>query len=123
MFSNLAPRVSAPRVSTALGLSPRERQIRAGMADGLTNKAIAARLGLSAHTTDDYARDPRKAQRQHPRRRRGKGDARPADLKQSPRPDVSHWDRIDLEGCFRGDEENRRYRERHHRFIQNGEIP
>ena len=56
MFSNLAPRVSAPRVSTALGLSPRERQFRAGMADGLTNKAIAARLGLSAHTTDDSAR-------------------------------------------------------------------
>lgn len=26
------------------------------MADGLTNKAIAARLGLSAHTTDDSAR-------------------------------------------------------------------
>jgi len=56
MFSKLAPRVSAPRVSTAPGISPRERQIREGMADGLTNKAIAARLGLSAHTTDDSAR-------------------------------------------------------------------
>ncbi|MSU48305.1 MAG: response regulator transcription factor [Opitutus sp.] len=51
MFSNLAP-----RVSTAPGLSPRERQIIEGMADGLTNKEIAARLGLSAHTTDDYTR-------------------------------------------------------------------
>lgn len=51
MFSQLAP-----RTSHAPGLSPRERQIVEGMADGLTNKEIAARLGLSVHTTDSYTR-------------------------------------------------------------------
>lgn len=51
MFSRLAPR----ETSTA-GLSPRERQIIEGMAEGLTNKEIADRLGLSAHTTDGYTR-------------------------------------------------------------------
>ncbi len=51
MFSKLAP----PE-STGPGLSPRERQLIEGMADGLTNKEIATRLGLSAHTIDDYTR-------------------------------------------------------------------
>lgn len=51
MFSQLAP-----RASHAPGLTPRERQIVEGMADGLTNKEIAARLGLSVHTTDSYTR-------------------------------------------------------------------
>lgn len=51
MFSQLAP-----RASHAPGLTPRERQIIEGMADGLTNKEIASRLGLSAHTTDSYTR-------------------------------------------------------------------
>lgn len=51
MFSRLAP-----RESDLTQLSPRERQIIEGMADGLTNKEIAARLGLSAHTTDAYTR-------------------------------------------------------------------
>ncbi len=51
MFSRLAPRTPAlPE------LSPRERQVVEGMVEGLTNKEIAARLGLSAHTTDDYTR-------------------------------------------------------------------
>lgn len=51
MFSRLAPRETA-----MAGLSPRERQIIEGMVDGLTNKEIAERLGLSAHTTDGYTR-------------------------------------------------------------------
>lgn len=51
MFSRFAP-----REANAPALSPRERQIVEGMADGLTNKEIAARLGLSAHTTDAYTR-------------------------------------------------------------------
>lgn len=52
MFSKLAPRQTAE----AAMLSPRERQIIEGMAAGLTNKQIADRLGLSAHTTDSYTR-------------------------------------------------------------------
>lgn len=52
MFSKLAPRKEAE----AAMLSPRERQIIEGMAAGLTNKQIADRLGLSAHTTDSYTR-------------------------------------------------------------------
>lgn len=52
MFSKLAPR----KETDAFLLSPRERQIIEGMAAGLTNKQIADRLGLSAHTTDSYTR-------------------------------------------------------------------
>jgi DNA-binding NarL/FixJ family response regulator len=52
MFSRLAPR---PETAPTM-LSPRERQIVEGMAAGLTNKEIAGRLGLSAHTTDSYTR-------------------------------------------------------------------
>lgn len=51
MFTRLAP-----KESPAAGLSPRERQVVEGMAAGLTNKEIAAKLGLSAHTTDGYTR-------------------------------------------------------------------
>ncbi len=51
MFSRLAP-----RETTVLALSPRERQVVEGMAEGLTNKEIAAKLGLSTHTTDGYTR-------------------------------------------------------------------
>jgi DNA-binding NarL/FixJ family response regulator len=51
MFSRLAPRETA-----APALSPRERQVVEGMAEGLTNKEIAAKLGLSTHTTDGYTR-------------------------------------------------------------------
>jgi len=51
MFSRLAPKEN--RGTT---LSPRERQVVEGMAAGLTNKEIAAKLGLSAHTTDGYTR-------------------------------------------------------------------
>ena len=51
MFSQFAP-----RAGHAPGLTPRERQIVEGMADGLTNKELAARLGLSIHTTDSYTR-------------------------------------------------------------------
>ncbi|MDP3069958.1 MAG: response regulator transcription factor [Opitutaceae bacterium] len=52
MFSRLAPRATDSSV-----LTPRERQIVEGMADGLSNKQIAARLGLSPHTTEDYTRN------------------------------------------------------------------
>ena len=52
MFSRLAPRETVPTPA----LSPRERQVVEGMADGLTNKEIAAKLGLSTHTTDGYTR-------------------------------------------------------------------
>ncbi|MBP7142283.1 MAG: response regulator transcription factor [Opitutaceae bacterium] len=51
MFSRLAP-----KENLAMALSPRERQVVEGMAAGLTNKEIAAKLGLSAHTTDGYTR-------------------------------------------------------------------
>lgn len=46
----------APSTGDTVSLSPRERQIVDGMAEGLTNKEIAARLGLSTHTTDGYTR-------------------------------------------------------------------
>jgi DNA-binding CsgD family transcriptional regulator len=36
------------------GLSPREREVVAAVARGLTNKEIAARLGLSAHTVKEH---------------------------------------------------------------------
>lgn len=52
MFSRLAP-----RATDSPALTPRERQIVEGMADGLSNKRIAARLGLSPHTTEDYTRN------------------------------------------------------------------
>lgn len=53
MFSQLAPQSGGEQT---LSLSPRERQIVEGMSAGLTNKEIAAKLGLSAHTTDSYTR-------------------------------------------------------------------
>jgi DNA-binding NarL/FixJ family response regulator len=53
MFSKLAPQSSD---ESSMALSPREKQIVEGMAAGLTNKEIAAKLGLSAHTTDSYTR-------------------------------------------------------------------
>ena len=45
MFSKLAP-----RESNDVGLSPRERQIIEGMADGLTNKEIAEKLVITTNT-------------------------------------------------------------------------
>ena len=38
--------------ATPLDLSPRQRQVLQGLADGLTNKQIAARLGLHKRTVD-----------------------------------------------------------------------
>jgi len=51
MFSRLASGTAA-----AATLTPREREVVEGMAAGLTNKEIAVRLGLSAHTVDGYTR-------------------------------------------------------------------
>lgn len=51
MFSRLAPQPAAQL------LSPRERQVIELMADGLTNKEIAARLTLSIHTVVEYVGD------------------------------------------------------------------
>lgn len=51
MFSRLAA-----SANPELDLSPRGSQIIKGTAAGLTNKVIAKRLGLSAHTTDSYTR-------------------------------------------------------------------
>lgn len=51
MFSRLAPQPAAQL------LSPRERQVIELMADGLTNKEIAARLSLSIHTVVEYVGD------------------------------------------------------------------
>lgn len=51
MFTRLAPQ------PVAQPLSPRERQVIELMADGLTNKEIAARLALSVHTIVEYVGD------------------------------------------------------------------
>ncbi len=51
MFSRLAPQPAAQL------LSPRERQVIELMAEGLTNKEIAARLSLSIHTVVEYVGD------------------------------------------------------------------
>jgi DNA-binding NarL/FixJ family response regulator len=41
-----------PAGTTPLELSPRQRQVLQGLADGLTNRQIAARLGLHKRTVD-----------------------------------------------------------------------
>ncbi len=41
-----------PDGATPLNLSPRQRQVLQGLADGLTNKQIAAHLGLHKRTVD-----------------------------------------------------------------------
>lgn len=41
---------AAPEGSSRAPLTPRETQVLEAMADGLTNKAIARRLGISLHT-------------------------------------------------------------------------
>jgi DNA-binding NarL/FixJ family response regulator len=51
MFSRLAPQPAAQL------LSPREREVMELMAEGLTNKEIAARLTLSVHTIVEYVSD------------------------------------------------------------------
>lgn len=47
-------RLSAPLSATTPPLSPREREILALMAEGLVNKIIAARLGISEHTVKTH---------------------------------------------------------------------
>ena len=44
----------AARPSTDVRLAPRERDVLTAMADGLTQKEIAARLGISPATVDTY---------------------------------------------------------------------
>jgi DNA-binding CsgD family transcriptional regulator len=44
--------LSPPAGSTPVELSPRQRQVLQGLADGLTNKQIAAHLGLHKRTVD-----------------------------------------------------------------------
>lgn len=50
MFSQLAP------VRHDYGLAPREREVLELFVRGLTNKEVAAKLGLSIHTIDTYNR-------------------------------------------------------------------
>lgn len=50
----LLARLTQPVVGVEL--SPRERELLRYLVDGLTNKEIAARLDLSLHTVDGYAR-------------------------------------------------------------------
>ena len=42
--------IRPPEEAPARGLTPREREVLALLAEGLANKAIAARLGISEHT-------------------------------------------------------------------------
>lgn len=44
------------RPTSRIRLAPRERDLLRYLVDGLTNKQIAARMGLSIHTVDGYAR-------------------------------------------------------------------
>jgi DNA-binding CsgD family transcriptional regulator len=48
------PRELAVMLTDLYGLSPREREVVSAVARGLTNKEIAARLGLSAHTVKEH---------------------------------------------------------------------
>jgi DNA-binding NarL/FixJ family response regulator len=43
-----------PRSSVLDGLSPREREVAALVAEGLSNKAIARRLGVTIGTVKDH---------------------------------------------------------------------
>lgn len=52
-----SPARSAPRLTNAIAsapLSPREREILALLAEGLGNKIVAARLGISEHTVKTH---------------------------------------------------------------------
>lgn len=52
-----APSRSAPRLTNAVAstpLSPREREILALLAEGMGNKIVAARLGISEHTVKTH---------------------------------------------------------------------
>lgn len=46
--------VVEPKGPSLEGLTPRERQVAGLVADGLRNKAIAARLGITLATTKDH---------------------------------------------------------------------
>jgi DNA-binding CsgD family transcriptional regulator len=48
------PRELAVMLTDLYGLSPREREVVAAVARGLTNKEIATRLGVSAHTVKEH---------------------------------------------------------------------
>jgi len=50
----MMPREMAPMLTTLYGLSPRERDVIAGVVRGDTTKEIAARLGLSPHTVKHH---------------------------------------------------------------------
>ena len=62
-------------------LTPRELEVLVAMADGISNKTIARRLGISYHTVKFPRRDPGQARRRQPnrggcaRRASGAGDA------------------------------------------------
>ncbi len=51
MFSRLVP------VQKDYGIAPRERELLELMVEGMTNKEIAHKLGLSVHTISAYIRN------------------------------------------------------------------
>ena len=55
MVQSLQPVPAAPGDETT-GLSPREREVLDGLADGQAYKQIADKLGVSIHTVRNYIR-------------------------------------------------------------------
>jgi DNA-binding NarL/FixJ family response regulator len=53
---SLQPVLSAPPADAAIALSPREREVLDGLAEGQAYKQIADKLGVSIHTVRNYIR-------------------------------------------------------------------
>jgi DNA-binding NarL/FixJ family response regulator len=49
-FSHLRPQPELPEAASPADFTPREREVLALLAEGLPNRAIAERLGISRHT-------------------------------------------------------------------------
>ena len=56
VVQSLQPALAAPSVPQTLALSPRERDVLDGLAEGQAYKQIADKLGVSIHTVRNYIR-------------------------------------------------------------------
>jgi DNA-binding NarL/FixJ family response regulator len=56
VVQSLQPALTAPAVPATLALSPRERDVLDGLAEGQAYKQIADKLGVSIHTVRNYIR-------------------------------------------------------------------